>query len=168
MNSRLIKSRHTPTSLTEANSAVRTLILQIRPYREKTDHWNTSFGEIGFEQEKREESAGRGRGYDMLELQSSQSTIQLNSLDDVAKAVTSEVVYARRGDRDDLQRYVVVLRPPELRDVLTVADDCLDDIGLLHSVEDTPNDDANVDDLDELLRLRGQDSPADRLPDRGR
>ncbi|ELZ76071.1 hypothetical protein [Haloferax volcanii] len=89
---------------------------------------------------------------------------RLDELEDATETVV-ETRSTMRGVREEQTTQQVVLDVRQLMDIAGVLDDAATKLGFAPAFdEETPNDDGGLDDLRELLRARGQDDAAQRVP----
>lgn len=133
---RTIPAEETPHPLTRGNGAVANLLLQIRPYRTQCDAWRTGIGEISVREELTEPAAGRSRGVNVKRLRPEKSTYRVESLSDVLNLANHKITYeATIRVGTEAEPHLLVFQIEELRRIFQVADQCLEQLGLLAEIQ---------------------------------
>lgn len=111
------------TPLSVANQRLVTYLLQLQPYSERSDLWNTDLGVINFEEEIIETTSGQWgqsvHGYDT----DNRTTYHLSDLTVVISAINNPLTYAKSKGSDDFERYRVVLTSSDLITIFELADE---------------------------------------------
>lgn len=121
------------TPLSFANQRLVTYLLQLQPYSERSDLWNTDLGVINFEDEITEVTSGQWvksvHGYQT----DNRTTYHLSNLSMVISAINNPLTYAK-NDGSDIERYRVVLTSSDLITIFEMADEIAKKLDFLADV----------------------------------